>query len=83
MKPLSQGLIEEMFDDWLWEKYSGELHSKAIKEVEKEEGFWKSLWGCNQKIKDRQWKLFEELKNKTKRDAEEWECVQEQQEVRK
>ena len=54
--------IEEMFDDWLWRKYYDELYRKAIKQVEKEEGFWKSVFGVKQKIEDRHWKLFEELK---------------------
>ena len=61
---IPEDVQEEMFDDWLWEKYYSELYSKAIKQVEKELGFWKSIRpGTKQKIRDRQWKLFEELKN--------------------
>ena len=55
-------LIEEMIDNWIWEKYWDELEAKATKQVEKEEGFWKSICGVNQKVKDRHWKLHEELK---------------------
>ena len=53
-----------MFEDWLWEKYDDELESKATKQVEKEEGFWKSIRGVGQKIEDRHNKLFDELKEK-------------------
>lgn len=60
---IPESLQEEMFDDWAWDKFSDELRNKAIKEVEKEEGFWRSVLGVKQKIKDRQWRLFEELKN--------------------
>ena len=59
---IKEELIEEMFSDWLWDKYYDELYNKAVTQVEKEEGFWKSVFGVKQKIKDRHWKLFKELK---------------------
>lgn len=62
-KNLPENMQEEMVNDWLWNKYDIELYNKAIKQVEKEEGFWRSLFGVRQKIRDRQWKLFEELKH--------------------
>lgn len=55
-------IIEKMFDDWVWEKYWDELERKAVKQVEREEGFWRSVFGVKQKIRDRHWKLHEELK---------------------
>jgi len=57
-------LMEEMFTDWLWDKYYDELNTQAITEVEKEVGLWKSFFAkhTSQKIKDRRWELFEKLK---------------------
>ena len=61
---IKEELIEEMFEDWLWEKYYDEFRTKAINEIEKELGIWKSIFGfkTQQKIRDRQWKIFEEFK---------------------
>ena len=61
---IKKELLEEMFDDWLWDKYYSEFRNRAIREVEKEVGFWNSLFASRteQKIKDRHWKLHEELK---------------------
>jgi len=69
-------ILEEMFDGWLWTKYWDDLEKKAIIEVEKEEGFLKSMFGrgIKQKIKDRHWKLHEELKIEL---LQELECVKE------
>ena len=64
MKRLPESLVEEMFEDWLWEKYFDEIATKAITQVETEEGFWKSIWGVKKKVNDRRWKLFQELKDK-------------------
>ncbi len=61
---IPEEILEEMFDDYIWKKYWDELEEKAIKQVEKEEGFWKSIFGTKQKIQDRHWKLHEELKKK-------------------
>ena len=61
---INEDLINEMIDDWLWDKYFDELRSQAITEVEKEEGFWRSVCGVKQKVKDRHWKLHEELKQR-------------------
>lgn len=61
---IPEKILEEMFDDWIWRKYWDELEDKATKQVEKEEGFWRSAFGVKQKITDRHWKLHEELKEK-------------------
>lgn len=59
---MNELILEEMFSDWLWDKYYDEFRNKAIKQVESELGFWKSMYGAGQKIADRHWKLFEEFK---------------------
>ena len=55
---------EEMYTSWLWDKTYDYFYSLAIKQVEKEEGFWKSVFGVKDKIKDRHrdlfWKWYEE-----------------------
>ena len=51
-------LKEEMFEDWLWKEWYDELYSQAIKEIEKEVGFWKSAWGCSKQINERHNELF-------------------------
>jgi len=59
---MKEEILQEMYSDWLWKKYDNELYNEALKQVEKEQGFWRSVFGVRQKILDRQWELFEELK---------------------